>query len=261
MDYLSFTKKVTKEAGEVTLSYFDKKHTYQIKEGAINFATEADLACEKFVFEKIKKTFPDHSFLSEEMGMVAKKSRYTWVLDPIDGTVNFSRGLPLWGVSLALFEDTLPIAGTIYFPVFDELYFAQKGKGAFRGKKKIRVSSCDKLPRSLVIVEFGYPENRRKLTLPVAGFMKDFPAMFLTPLSTVYDMVSLASGKVEGFIEEHPLIWDIAAGAIIVEEAGGKVTDFSGNKLVYELKKDKYYDVLASNGKLHDEILKYLKRG
>lgn len=258
MDYLTFAKEVSLGGGKIALFYFNKKHSIHVKEESINFATEADLACEKFVFEKIRKEYPDHSFLSEEMGLVKRKSRYTWVLDPIDGTVNFSRGLPLWGVSLALFDDKSPIVGTIYFPVFDELYFAQKGKGAFHGKKKIRVSSSNKLPRSLVIVEFGYPKNRRKLTLPVAGFMKDFPAMFLTPLSTVYDMVSLASGKVEGFIEEHPLIWDIAAGSLIAEEGGAKVTDWQGNKLVYELTTYKYYQILASNGILHDEIMKYI---
>jgi len=259
MDYLSFAKNIVSEAGKTAIYYYHKPHTYHVKGEATNFATEADLACEKFIFEKIKKHFPRDSFLSEEMGMIKGASNFTWVLDPIDGTVNFSRQLLFWGVSLALFKDNQPIIGVIYLPELNNLFFAEKGKGTFLNGAKIKVSNTTILAKSIIEVGLSYPQQRKNQKLHFENFFRNFPAVIINTFSTIGPMCYVAEGKIDGFIIEDDLNWDIAAGQVIIEEAGGIVTDWQGNKISYELESKKYYQTVVSNGKVHEEILGYLK--
>lgn len=263
MDLINLAKEAAEKAGKTALTYFQKEHIFHHKGELANFATEADLACEKVIYDLVKKNYPDHNFLSEEMGIVDNSSEYTWVVDPIDGTVAFSHGWPLWGVSIALFKEKQPVMGVINLPLLQEMCFCKKGKGVFCNGKKIRVSGEDVLAKSLVATEFSYPNARPKQKFPFENFYRHFPAVIATTICTVLDFTYLACGKVEGLIEETPLIWDIAAGSILLEEAGGKITDWQGKPIVWELTTEKHYDIIASNRILHKEILErfnsYLK--
>ncbi len=259
MDILKLAKKVGEKAGKVALSYFNKEHIYHHKGHLSNFATEADLASEKIIYDLVRKNFPDHNFLSEEMGLVDKHGEYTWVVDPIDGTVVFSRGLPLWGIAISVFKNNEPIIGVINFPVFKELYYGQKNKGAFLNKAKLSVNKEDNLEKSLVALEYSYPDYRPKQKFPFEVFLRHFPGLVSNFLSTVLDLAAVASGKIEGLVEETPRIWDISAGVLMIEEAGGKVTDWEGKKIKWEIRLDKKYNIIASNGVLHEKLVRNLE--
>ncbi len=259
MDTLAFAKIAAQKAGETTLKYFKKEHDYHHKGEASNFATEADLASEKVIFNLLKKHFPKHNFLSEEMGMVDNNSDYTWVADPIDGTVNFSHGQVLWGVELALFFKSEPIIGVVYLPILNELFYTQKGKGAFLNGRKIRVSAEADIEKSLMGIETAYPSGRKLQKFPFELFIRNIPSVLGLSLSTAYDLAALADARIDGFVEEITCIWDIGAGALLVEEAGGKITDWKGKPIKWELGTDKHYSTIASNGILHKEIISRLK--
>lgn len=258
MEFLTLAQEAGIKAGKVALSYFKKEHTFHHKGELANFATEADLACEKTIFDLARKHFPQHSFLSEEMGLVKKNSEFTWVVDPIDGTVNFSHGQPLWGVEIALFKGNKPFLGVIYLPVFNELYYGQKGLGSFKNGEKISVSRIDNIEKSLIGFEVDYPSGRKSQKFPFAQFIKNTPAVLGLSTSTAYDLVSISRGSMDGFVEEKAYNWDIAGGVVLAQEAGGKVTDWEGKPLVWELNTIKMYDHIASNGVLHKEILERL---
>lgn len=265
-NFLAVAQESCFKAGKEALNYFNKEHTFHHKGELANFATEADLASEKVIFEMVQKNFPKHNFLSEEMGLVDNKNEYTWVVDPIDGTVNFSHGQVLWGVSMALFKKDKPIMGVIYMPVLKELFWAEKGKGAWVRREmgemgeigegeKIGVSGEKVLEKSLMGAELDYPATRPKQKFPMEKFFRYFPTPITNYLSTVYELTSLASGRMDGFIEESPYIWDIGAGVLMVEEAGGKVTDWEGKPIIWDLGGKKHYNIIVSNGILHKEIL------
>lgn len=255
MEPLNLAKEATEKAGKAAFKYFNKTHSFHHKGELANFATEADLESEQIIYNLVRKYFPKHNFLSEEMGMVDNSSEYTWVVDPIDGTVNFSHGQPLWGPEIALFKNSQPVLGAIYLPVLNELYYAQKGKGAFLNGKKIQVSKENILARSLIGTELSYPAQRASQKMPFERFFRNFPTPIMCSLSTAYDLAYIASGKMDGFVEENPYAWDIGAGAVLIEEAGGKMTDWNGKPIIWKLTTEKHYNVIASNGILHKEIL------
>ncbi|MBI3384649.1 hypothetical protein HY030_00465 [Candidatus Gottesmanbacteria bacterium] len=177
MDILDFAKQAAEEGGKAALSYFNKEHTYHHKGHLSNFATEGDLASEKVIYDIVRKNFPRDNFLSEEMGLVDNSGEYTWVVDPIDGTVAFSRRLPLWGIAISLFKGDEPILGVINFPVFKEMYWCEKNKGAFLNNKKINVNTVSDLQKSLVALEYSYADNRPKQKFPFDAFLRNFPGM------------------------------------------------------------------------------------
>lgn len=248
----------------MALSFFAKTHIYHEKEESANFSTEADLASEKIVFDFIKQKHPDDSFLSEEMGFVQKKGNRIWVLDPIDGTVNFSHGQPLWGVSLAVFYEKELQYGAIYLPVLKDLFFAQKGRGVFLNNQKIQVSDRSDMNTALIGFETAYPSGRRVQKFPFDQFLRKTPSVIGLSLSTVYDLAAIAGGRLDGFIEESTCIWDIAAGTLLVEEAGGLVCDWKGHALKWEWEKEKKYNLIAGNRPIQKQLLfsmqNYLKK-
>lgn len=264
MDLLEFAKKVALESGKEAFSYFRVKHFYHHKGEKANYATEADLASEKTALEMINKIYPDHNFLSEERGHVDKKGEFTWVMDPIDGTVNFSHGQTLWGTELAVFKGNVPVIGVICLPVSGELFYAEKGKGAYCCDRKIKVSKTTSLEESLIGLEFAYPAERKNQKMPFERIIRNLPSMLGCSQSTAYDLAALADGRIDGFIEEAACIWDIAGGSVIVEEAGGKLTDWRGKQIEWVLNYDeKHYDLIASNRVLQSDLGqaldKYLK--
>ncbi len=240
-----------KKASEVILKSYGKKESIKIKPNKSLVAT-ADLESNKAIIKTIKKYFPEHSILSEESGFEDKKSDYKWVIDPIDGTHNFIKGIPLFGTSIALEYKNEVILGLLHFPILKLTAVAEKGKGAFLNGKRIKVSNKKSLEHSFILFEFSYANRREKTDFLERLIHKTIDVRNFG--SAVYHLLLVACGRCDGFVILATNEWDIAAGFLIVEEAGGTITDLSGNK--WTPHKNKY---LISNGKLHKELLKYVK--
>ena len=239
------------EAGAAQLKhFFNGEFKISNKEGINNLVTEADHAAEKAIIEVIQKSFPDHFILSEETGEIRTNSEYKWIIDPIDGTVNFANGIPLCCVSIGLEKDGEMIMGTVYNPFMDEFFFAQKGFGASLNDKKISVSSKTEVIKSCLVTGFPYTY----LDMP-NGPVQVFEKLLRAGVpvrrlgSAAIDLCWVAAGRFDGFYEHNLQAWDSAAGFLIIEEAGGKVTDFDGNRYSpYQPR------LLATNGKIHEEL-------
>ncbi|MEO7444954.1 MAG: inositol monophosphatase family protein, partial [Ferruginibacter sp.] len=219
------------QAGAAQLMhYFNGEFEIFNKEGINNLVTEADHAAEKAIIEVIQHDFPDHFILSEETGEIATNSEYKWIIDPIDGTVNFSNGIPICCVSIALEKDGVIILGAVYNPVINEFFFAQKGFGASLNDKKIHVSRKTEVIKSCLVTGFPYTyldNSNGPLQVFERFIRRGVPVRRLG--SAAIDLCWVAAGRFDGFYEHKLQAWDSAAGFLIVEEAGGKVTDFEGN--------------------------------
>jgi myo-inositol-1(or 4)-monophosphatase len=236
------------------LRFFNQSFTISNKEGVNNLVTEADHAAEKAIIAVIHGAFPDHQILSEEAGAIAQDSPYKWIIDPIDGTVNFAHGIPLNCVSIGIEKDGEMIMAAVYNPHLNELYFAEKGKGATLNDKPIRVSTQDKTINACLVTGFPYTyinTPNGPLEIFERFVRKGVPVRRLG--SAAIDLCWVAAGRFDGFYEHKLEAWDSAAGYLIVEEAGGKVTDHLGNKFsVYQ------HQVLATNGRIHDEMVEVI---
>lgn len=230
---------------------------YELK-GKANLVTKADVASQKAILSLITKNFPDHDYLAEENGVKNTGSDYVWVIDPIDGTTNFAHTFPQSGVSIALFYKGEPVLGGVTNPATGETFLAQKGKGATLNGKKIHVSKTPKLEQSLLVT--GFPYNRFT-RMPV--LLKRFEK-FLNSChdvrrlgSAALDLCWLAAGRTDGYWEDNLNPWDVGAGVLVLQEAGGKVTDYSGKK--YKKIAEYGRTLLASNGKIHAQMLKIIR--
>ena len=246
--------KATEAGAKELVRFFNGDFKITNKEGINNPVTEADHASEKAIFEVIKNDFPDHFILSEEAGEIKMDSEYKWIIDPIDGTINFANGIPICCVSIGLEYNGKIIMGTVYNPLMNEFYFAQKGFGASLNDKKIFVSNKTEVVKSCLVTGFPYTyldTPNGPLQVFEKLIRKGVPVRRLG--SAAIDLCWVAAGRFDGFYEHKLQAWDSAAGFLMVEEAGGKVTDFAGN----------YYSVyqpqlLATNGKIHDEMLEII---
>jgi myo-inositol-1(or 4)-monophosphatase len=221
-----------------------------------NLVTEADHASEKAILEVIKSKFPAHHILTEESGEIKQDSEYKWIIDPIDGTVNFAHGIPLCCVSIAIEKNGEMILGTVYNPNMKEMFFAEKGKGATLNDEQIRVSEQTEVIKACLVTGFPYTYiNMPNGPLEVFErfIRKGVPVRRLG--SAAIDLCWVAAGRFDGFYEHKLEAWDSAAGYLIVEEAGGKVTDFEGNKF-----SSYQHRLLATNGKIHDEMLDVINK-
>jgi len=232
--------------------FMDTDYITSNKEGINNLVTEADHASEKVIMDLIKTSFPEHHILSEEIGEIIQDSNYKWIIDPIDGTVNFAHGIPICCVSIGIEQDGKMIMGAVYNPFMNELYFAEKGQGATLNEKKIRVSKKEKLINACMVTGFPYTY----LDMP-NGPLQVFERFIRQGIpvrrlgSAAIDLCWVAAGRFDGFYEHKLQAWDSAAGFIIVEEAGGKVTDLKGD--VYSPYQP---GIIASNGIIHDELVR-----
>lgn len=252
---LNFIENLAKSAGRLAL-----KARQRFNEGEIHFknpkdlVTDTDRDVEHFLRKSISTAWPDHAILGEEEGMSnTGHSEYLWILDPIDGTTSFVHGAPLYSVSVGLYREGRPYAGAIYVPRLNELYSAQRGRGAFCNGKRIHVSAHTELVNCLGITGFaclraGLPKNNLPHFCRIAPKIRDIRRYG----SAAYDLCAVASGSADFFWEMKLNVYDIAAGVVILSEAGGKVTDFSGG--------EKYPEegILASNGAVHDDVLRLL---
>jgi len=240
------------KAGAAELSrFFNKSFIVSNKEGINNLVTEADHASEKAILDVIYKEFPDHHILSEEAGEIIQDSNYKWIIDPIDGTVNFAHSIPLCCVSIAVEYKGEIILASVYNPVMNELFFAEKGKGATLNDKPIRVSKKQNVVNACLVTGFPYTYldmPNGPLQIFEKLIRKGIPVRRLGSAAT--DLCWVAAGRFDGFYEHKLQAWDSAGGYLIVEEAGGKVTDFNGSKF------SPYQPhILATNGDIHEEML------
>jgi myo-inositol-1(or 4)-monophosphatase len=218
---------------------------------AFNLVTDVDKASEKLIIEVIRADFPDDEILAEESGASKEKSKRRWLIDPVDGTTNFAHSYPFFCVSIALEKDGQRLLGVVYNPIANELFWAQLGEGAWLNDKTISVSKVNKLDESLLAT--GFPpdtaaahqtnmEHFQKLTNVSHGVRRDG--------SAALDLCFVACGRLDGFWERKLAPWDIGAGSLIVEEAGGKVSDLANGQLNMQ-----NGHILATNGLIHDEMV------
>ncbi|MBK8710574.1 MAG: inositol monophosphatase [Niastella sp.] len=246
----------TRAGASQLVHYFNRDFKISNKEGVNNLVTEADHAAEKAIIAVIQKEFPDHFILSEETGEIKSNSEYKWIIDPIDGTVNFANGIPICCVSIAVEKNGEMILGAVYAPILNEFYIAEKGRGAFLNDKKIAVSSKTEVIKSCLVTGFPYTyldSPRGPLQVFEELIRQGIPVRRLG--SAAIDLCWVAAGRFDGFYEHQLQAWDSAAGFLLVKEAGGEVTDFAGKKF------SPYQPhILATNGKIHNELLGYVKQ-
>lgn len=247
--------KAAQEAGEVIQEYF--QGTFKVKnKGSINnLVTEVDELSEKKIIHIIKTHFPDHSIISEEAGELIKESDYEWIIDPIDGTVNFAHGIPICCVSIGVKYKESMLLGVVYNPMMNEFFFAEKGKGAYLNDEPISVSEKSDFKKACLVTGFPY-KWPKTYEHPIKVFerfiMEGLPVRRLG--SAAIDLCWVACGRFDGFWEYNLNAWDIAAGYLIVEEAGGKITNFDGEP--YNVL-DK--ETLATNGIIHEDMLALIR--
>lgn len=249
MKFNEFTRTAidaAQSAGDLLLKYFGKSIDVRYK-GRINPVTAADERSQKLISGAIRRRFPAHTVVGEEDAVHRGCGRYCWLIDPLDGTVNFIHGIPIFSVSIGLSLNGSVIAGVVYAPMLKELFVAQKGGGAFLNGKRIRVSTAGRLMRSVVITGFSYDIDRKAAPAlrRLGGVLKQAEGIRRLG-SAAIDLAYVACGRAEVFWEEGLSPWDVAAGSLLVSEAGGRVTDFSGGS-------DYIYgkSLLATNGRLH----------
>ncbi len=247
---------ISREAGEIIREGFGKNFLVETKGSLTNLVTEIDKLSEKTIIEFIRKKYPAHSILAEESGGQEFSSEYKWVIDPLDGTTNFAHGLPIFSVSIGVQKNDEILCGVVYDVMRDALYSSEKGSGSFCNGRKLSVSSNDDIRKSVVVTGFPYniAENPDNAFERFISFLKETRAVRRLG-SAAIDMCYVAEGVFDGFWEVSLNPWDMAAGVLIVNEAGGKVTDFSGNKIDIYRKQ-----LLASNGKVHSKMIKILNR-
>jgi myo-inositol-1(or 4)-monophosphatase len=255
--FLATAAEIVLRAGDIQLA--GQASGFRIdKKGTIDLVTEIDLECERMCRAVIGERFPEHDILAEEFGSQPTgrpQSRYRWVFDPVDGTTNYAHGLPIYCASLGLEIDGRREVGAIYDPSRKELFTAERGEGAYLNGKRLHVSGTEGLVDALLVTGFPYDVQQHG---------EDLIALFGTFLtraravrrlgSAALDLCYVAAGRFEGFWEQHLKPWDVAAGALIVEEAGGRVTGMDGAPF-----DPAAAHLIASNGAIHEDMLRVIR--
>lgn len=248
--FLEVAVRAAKQAGEHILSKWGTGVSFELK-GEINLVTEVDKKAEQIILKNLESAFPDHDIMTEEGQAQRKDSEFKWIIDPLDGTTNFAHSYPLFAVSIALEHKGEIILGVVYDPLREELFTAIQGKGAFLNGKSIHVSAVSELGRALLGTGFAYNVRETK-----ENNLREFGNMLMHAQGVrrdgvaAIDLCYVACGRYDGFWELNLFPWDVAAGTLMIREAGGRVSNYSGKKFsVYEK------EILATNGRFHDEML------
>jgi len=243
-----------REAGQILLDKFGRKINV-LKKGNTNLVTAADLASERFIIEKIRTFYPKHAILAEESGAAIANSEsvWKWIIDPLDGTTNYAHGYPCFCVTIALEHAEQIVVAATFDPTREEMFAAERGQGASLNGRKIRVSETERLQEALLVTGYPYDATRRenftrhfsKFIAKARGLRRDG--------SAAIDMAYVACGRFDGFWEEGLNAWDVAAGLLLIEEAGGRVSYYDDSPFsVYRP------PICASNGLIHAEMLEVL---
>jgi len=248
-EFLGAAAHIARQAGALLLPYFHRRVKVEYK-GDVDLVTEADRASEAFILERLRAYFPSHSVMAEETGGRDTDSPFRWYVDPLDGTTNFAHSYPVFCVSIALAREGEMIVGVVYDPTRDELFAAEKGGGATVNGVPIRVSAIERLEEALVVT--GFPSKKRHKNPNIHFYhemnMRTHGAR--RPGSAAIDLAYVASGRMDCFWEFHLQPWDLAAGRLLVQEAGGRMSDAEGKP--HRLDSP---SILASNGHLHEQLL------
>ncbi len=251
--FLAVARQAALKAGRILRENINGIREVRFK-GDINLVTEMDIRAERAVVDTLLHSFPSHGILAEEEASIRNGSEFTWIIDPLDGTTNYAHGYPCFSVSIALEQSGEIILGIVYDPMRDELFTAERGLGAFLNERTIRVSTADRLIRSLLATGFPYDRKvSRKNNLNNFNNLLMASQEVRRDGSAALDLCSVAAGRFDGFWELKLKPWDVAAGSLIVLEAGGIVTDFSGT--TFSIHKD---EIVASNGKIHGQMIHIL---
>lgn len=250
---LEFAMRAAREAGAILLDFAARGFQIEHK-GRIDIVTEADLASERHLKALISSQYPTHRILGEETGVhgsTASEDQYCWIIDPLDGTTNFSHGFPCYAVSIGVEYKGQSVAGVIYDPTRDEMFAAERGAGATCNGERIKVSTIDSLEQALLVSGFPYDvRERMQEYLPVWKVFLERAQGVRRFGSASIDMACVATGRVDGFWERGLHAWDVAAGWVLIEEAGGRVTKMDGSPF------DNYSkSLLCSNSRVHQEML------
>lgn len=250
---LNIAIKAARKAGNIILRYHNQIDTLTIENKALNdFVSEVDKMAEDAIIEEIKKAFPKHCILGEESGELLGDDKFKWIIDPLDGTTNYLHGFPQYAVSIALYENNEAIHAVVYDPFKEELFTASKGQGAYLNEQRIRTTNTKNFENTLIGTGFPF-----KAPQHLDAYLNMFKAIhpqvsgIRRAGSAALDLAYIAAGRMDGFWEIELNIWDIAAGALLVKEAGGYIGDFSG--------RDKFLttgNVVAGNEKVFKAILK-----
>lgn len=248
-------KKWVESVGDYQLKNFQEDLKINSKSAKIDLVTNIDQKSEELIIDKIQSNYPGHDIFAEEGGNVNQGSDYRWIVDPLDGTVNFVHGFPIFGISIALYYKEKPKLGLIYYPYFKDYYIAEKDEGSYYNGSRIKTSQETDLSQAMISTGFPYDHqtNNRSLKLfnkilPEAGSIRRTGA-------AAYDLCQVAAGVFDGFWEIDLKLWDIAAGALLIEEAGGTITDFSGDD-VYQ---NQNREIVAGGFDINSQLRKLLK--
>ncbi len=254
-DFLTVAGEAARTAGRILRENIDGKREIKYK-GDINLVTEMDTRSERAVVGVLRAAFPDHGIIAEEETQIRNQSGYIWIIDPLDGTTNYAHGYPCFSVSIALEFENDVIVGVVYDPMRDELFSARKGHGAHLNGKKIAVSGADTLLKSLLAT--GFPYDRK---VSEKNNLDYFHRLLMASQevrrdgSAALDLCYVAAGRFDGFWELKLKPWDVAAGSLIVREAGGTVTDLSDGPFDMHAE-----EILASNGRIHGQMVEVLHK-
>ena len=248
--------KACRKASKTIIRDFGEIENLQVSlKGPGDFVTASDKKVEKILINELQKARPSYSILSEEIGQINNDKSFKWIIDPIDGTANFLHGIPHFAISIGLEHDDEIICGIVYDPIKDEMFVAEKGNGSYLNNQRMRVSSRSKLKDCIVFT--GGPKFESKSRELTIEEYKKFSSKILIPIrklgSASLDMAYVAAGRCDGFWQRNLNYWDIAAGIILVKEAGGFVTDFEGENRYVENK-----TILATNSRISKEMIEVL---
>jgi len=254
--FLEFAIKIAKKAGSIQMKYFGNITSLQKKSTNIDLVTKADIESEKYIINQITKKYPNHSIVAEESGNIFNNSEYLWVIDPLDGTTNFTHNLPIFAVSIGLIKKNKSvICGVVYNPAADKCFYAEHSKGSFLNGKPIRCTINDKLSNSLLVTGFPYLHDKKyDISFKLFKEFYDKTRGMRRLGAASLDLCFVAMGRFDGYYEFSLKPWDICAGALIVNEAGGKVTDWYNSKLPFDGS-----TTLATNRLIHEKMIKVFK--
>jgi myo-inositol-1(or 4)-monophosphatase len=250
MPYLETAVEIAREAGALLTNYFERRVAFETK-GEFDLVTEADRASERLVVERLRSHFPSHSIVAEEGGGHESASEYRWFVDPLDGTTNFAHSFPVYNVTLGLERAGELIAGVVYDPTRQEMFTAERGSGAYLNHHRIRVSAIKRL--SDCLASTGFPSRKRHHNVNIHFYYQLAMASHGVRRtgSAAVDLAYVACGRLDFFWEFGLKPWDVAAGSLLVSEAGGRVSDMRGGPHSATASDD----MLADNGAVHEEVL------
>ncbi|HLB56550.1 MAG TPA: inositol monophosphatase family protein [Coxiellaceae bacterium] len=253
---LNIATNAARAASKIILRFMDQMDKVDITEKSLNdFVTQVDKLSEEMIISHIEKSYPDHCILSEEIGYKKGSNKeYCWVIDPLDGTRNFMHGYPQFSISIAILKNNIPELGLIYDPLRQELFTATRGQGAYANSRRMRISDAKKIGQTLIGT--GFPFRKKE---NIKNYLTTFENVFSKcgdirrAGSAALDLAYVAAGRLDAYWESDLHSWDIAAGALMIKEAGGVVTDFQGGETYLESG-----NIVAGNIKIHKELIQLI---